>query len=79
MTSAKYKSDNELKKYTPYLTLTGELWSVFYWNYYLYFRASFVHHVDYPNLRIITQSFPAGCRTVSGIELIVAKWHHMAT
>ena len=29
MTRAGYRLDYELTKYTPYLTLTGELWSAF--------------------------------------------------
>ena len=28
-TEAEYQSDAEFTKYTPYLTLTGELWGVF--------------------------------------------------
>ena len=30
MTMAEYKSNIRLTKNTPYLTLTGELWGVFY-------------------------------------------------
>ena len=30
----KYKSDYEPKKDTPYLTLTGELWNVFFCEYF---------------------------------------------